>query len=166
VAGVLWRIARKPYALERQGIGARQDGGRWNRPGVAVIYAGCSVAIAALEKYVHMEGVVPDDLVLVRIDLPENCAEEIATVATLPVEWDLVPPGPASMDHGTAWVRANQSLVLKVPSALLPEESNAVLNPNHPHFAAAAMTMVRPFTYDHRMYVERIESARRGKRKK
>jgi RES domain-containing protein len=166
VAGVVWRIARKPYALDRQGAGARQDGGRWNRLGVGVIYASGTVATAALEKYVHMEGVVPADLVLVRIELPENCSEEIAAAAALPVGWDLVPPGPASMDFGTTWAQANRSLVLRVPSALLPEESNAVLNPNHPEFAAVTMTILRPFRYDDRMYTERVAPAKSGKTKK
>jgi RES domain-containing protein len=163
VAGVLWRIARKAYALDRQGVGARQDGGRWNQPGIGVIYAGCGVAIAALERYVHTEGVVPNDLVLVRIDLPRNCSEETVTVATLPAGWNLVPPGPASTHFGTAWARAVRSLVLRVPSALVPEESNAVLNPNHAEFAAVTMRMARPFSYDGRMYAERLAPARSRK---
>ena len=164
MSGVVWRIARKPYALDRRGIGAQQDGGRWNRPGIGVIYAGGSVAIAALEKYVHMESIVPPDLVLVRIDLPENCSEEITDAATLPDGWDLVPPGPVSMDFGTAWVQERRSLVLKVPSALVPEESNAVLNPDHPEFTAVAMTIKRPFAYDARMYAGRLAPAKPGKR--
>ena len=67
---ILWRIARRVHALDRLGIGARETGGRWNHPGVSVIYAGCTIAIAAFERFVHVSGLTPPDLVLVRIDLP------------------------------------------------------------------------------------------------
>jgi RES domain-containing protein len=166
VLDAVWRIARRPYALDRQGVGARETGGRWNRPRVGVIYAGGTVAIAALEKYVHTEGVVPADLVLVRIDFPENCSQEVATAADLPVGWNLVPPGSASMDFGSTWAQENRSLVLRVPSALVPEESNVVLNPRHLEFASVTMTILRPFAYDDRMYAERLAPAKSNKTKK
>src|SRR5206468_5467284 len=102
---VVWRIARRPYALDRLGIGARQDGGRWNHPGTGIIYAGCTVAIAALEKLVHLAGIVPPDLVLVRVDLPDGCSNEKPELADLPKDWNLVAAVPASMDFGTTWAR-------------------------------------------------------------
>jgi RES domain-containing protein len=159
VAGpVVWRIARRRYALDRLGAGARAAGGRWNRPDTPVVYAGGSVAIAALERFVHLAGIVPPDLVLVRITLPERHSSERPARAELPRGWDLVPPGPASMDFGTEWARAARSLVLRVPSALVPEEDNAVLNPRHPEFPGVALTVERPFRYDPRMF-----TARRGR---
>lgn len=151
-AAAVWRIARRPYALDRLGIGARQDGGRWNRPGTAAIYAGCTIAIAALEKFVHLAGVVPPDLVLVRVELPDGYSAEKPELADLPKDWNLVPAGPGSMDFGTHWAHENRSLVLYVPSALVLEEDNAVLNPNHPQFAAVKMILERDFHYDARMY--------------
>ena len=56
---VVWRIARRRHALDRLGTGARQDGGRWNRVGTGIIYTGCTIAITALERFVHLAGVVP-----------------------------------------------------------------------------------------------------------
>lgn len=152
---VVWRIARRPYALDRLGIGARQDGGRWNHPGTGVIYAGCTIAIAALEKFVHLAGVAPPDLVLVRIELPQDCSAEKPGLSDLPKEWDLVPAGSGSMDFGTKWAREHRSLVLYVPSALVGEESNAVLNPNHTEFAATKLAIEREFRFDLRMYLPR-----------
>jgi len=67
-----WRIAKKQYALDRTGIGARTYGGRWNTPGVAVIYAGMTPEISAMETLVHAGDILPVDLVLVRLDLPED----------------------------------------------------------------------------------------------
>jgi RES domain-containing protein len=158
-AGV-WRIARRPHALDRLGVGARQDGGRWNHPGTGVIYAGSTIAIAALERFVHLAGVVPADLVLVRVALPDGCATETPARSDLPRNWDLVPAGPGSMDFGTRWAREMRSLVLYVPSVVLPEEINAVLNPAHPEFAGVKLTIERPFNYDPRMHSPRRAPSR------
>jgi RES domain-containing protein len=155
VADAVWRIARRRYALDSLGIGAREDGGRWNRPGTGVIYAGGTIAIAALEKLVHLAGVIPKDLVLVRIELPKRYSALSPAIAELPKDWDLLPPGPASMDFGTVWARRNRSLVLFVPSVLVREERNAVLNPNHSEFAGVTMTIERAFRFDPRMFAGR-----------
>jgi RES domain-containing protein len=133
-------------------LGPRDHGGRWNRPGTAVIYAGGTVAIAALQRLVHLAGVRPTDLVLVRVELPEHCSAEEPARDDLPRDWNAVPIRPGSMEFGTAWAQARRSLVLYVPSALVPEERNAVLNLDHPEFAAVQMAIHRDFHYDPRLY--------------
>ena len=152
---VVWRIARRPYALDKLGTGARRDGGRWNHAGTAVIYTGCTIAITALEKFVHLAGIVPPDLVLVRCELPRDCSFERPEPSKLPAGWDLVSPGPASMDFGTRWARELRSLVLYVPSVLAHEECNAIVNPSHSEFSAVKMVIERDFRYDARMYLPR-----------
>jgi RES domain-containing protein len=153
--GVVWRIARRPHALDRAGVGARDNGGRWNRPGTAVIYTGRTVGIAALEKFVHLATVLPPDLVLVRIALPEHCSVEEPALTELPADWNAVPMRPGSMDFGTRWAQEGRSLALYVPSALVPEEGNAVLNPGHPEFSGVTMSIQRRFQYDPRMAIPR-----------
>ena len=157
---VVWRIARRPYALDRVGLGARQNGGRWNFPGTSVIYAGRSIGIAALERFVHLAGVVPPDLVLVRITLPDRHSFAEPALADLPSDWNAVPPAPNSMQFGTRWALESRSLVLSVPSVLVKEEGNAVLNPNHPQFALVTMTIERDFRYDPRMFAVRSGARR------
>jgi RES domain-containing protein len=151
-ADVVWRIARRPFALDRLGAGARQEGGRWNYPGTGVVYAGRSIATAALERFVHLAGIAPPDLVLVRIELPGEYSAEEPEFTDLPEDWDRLPPGPGSMAFGTTWATDLRSLVLYVPSVLIPEERNALLNPNHPEFAAVKMSIERDYHYDPRMY--------------
>src|SRR6266542_2691617 len=104
--------------------------------GTAVIYTGRTVGIAALEKFVHLAGVVPPDLVLVRVVLPDGTSSETPAAADLPPGWYAPRPGPGSMQYGTQWVQENRSLALYVPSAIVPEETNGVLNPSHPEFRA------------------------------
>ena len=157
---ILWRVARRAYALDRLGVGARDTGGRWNTAGTAVIYTGRTVGIAALEKFVHLAGVVPPDLVLVRVVLPEGASSDTPTVADLPPGWDAPRPGPASMQFGTRWAREHRSLILYVPSAIVPEETNGLLNPGHEEFGAVRMKIEREFHYDSRMLAPRRVSRR------
>jgi RES domain-containing protein len=120
-----------------------------------VLYAGRTISIAALETFVHISGVVPPDLVLVRVELPGNHSSETPALADLPADWNAVPPGPGSMRFGTQWATENRSLALYVPSAILPEEINGVVNPNHPEFDAVKMYVERPFHFDPRMFARR-----------
>jgi RES domain-containing protein len=157
---ILWRIARRAYALDKLGVGAREAGGRWNRVGTSVIYAGCTVGIAALEKFVHLAGVVPPDLVLVRVVLPEGASSETRRAADLPPGWDALYPSHASMEFGTQWAQEKRTLVLYVPSAIVPEETNGVVNPAHAGFAAVRMEIEREFHYDSRMFAKRRARSR------
>ena len=161
MADLLWRIARRPYALDRTGVGARDSGGRWNSVGTAVIYAGRTITIAALERLVHIAGVVPPDLVLVRVALPATYSSERPALSSLPSGWNAVRPGPGTMEFGTRWAQQKRSLVLYVPSAIIPEESNGVLNPGHPEFSGVRMTIERDFHYDPRILVARRARRRR-----
>ena len=110
----------------------------------------------------HVAGIAPRDLVLVRIELPRKCSVERPAVADLPKGWNLVPAERGSMDFGTRWARDNRSLVLYVPSALVHEEENAVLNPAHPEFPPVTMVIERDFQYDARMYQPRAPLGRRS----
>jgi RES domain-containing protein len=118
-----------------------------------------------LEKFLHVAGIVPNDLVLVRVELPDEHSGEEPELTDLPGDWNLAPPGPGSMAFGSAWARANRSLILYVPSVLVPEERNAILNPNHPEFAEVRMRIEREFQYDPRMYLPRREPRETGSRR-
>ena len=151
----LWRIARRPYALDRIGAGARDSGGRWNAVGTPVIYTGGTISIAALEKFVHLSGVVPPDLVLVRVAVPDGASAETPRRSDLPADWNAVRHGPLSVQFGTRWAREKRSLALYVPSAIIPEESIGILNPSHPEFAGVRISVERDFRYDLRMFLRR-----------
>ena len=90
-----WRIARSRFALDRSGAGGLVDAGRWHPLGVPVIYAGLSVEICALEKLVHTGRILPPDLQLVRLDLPDDPGlYEHLDPARVP-NWADTPPGAA-----------------------------------------------------------------------
>jgi len=148
----VWRIAKRGYALDRNGTGARLTGGRWNSSGIAAIYAGMTPEIAAMEKLVHTSDILPQDLVLSVLDLPDDdqlyCR---LTVSDLPAGWDALPSSTAAISIGDDFLLASTYLGLIVPSAIMPEASNVVLNPHHPAFDGVTIRIVRPFEFDSRL---------------
>ena len=147
-----WRIAKKKYALDRTGIGARTYGGRGNTPGVAVIYAGMTPEISAMETLGHAGDILPVDLVLVRIDLPDD--ERLycrCLVADLPSGWDNLPGSTVAVEYGNAFINAGTHLGRIVPAVVMPEASNIIINPNHATFLNVGMTVIRPFEFDSRL---------------
>ena len=154
----LWRIAPDTpdyVAHDLTGKGAETTGGRWNRKGLAVVYAAGTASLAALETIVHFAAAgLPLNRFLVRIDLPDDLweARRIATAASLDVGWNAVPPGKVSLDFGDAWLKdAAGPLVLEVPSVVVPEESNLLLNPRHPDMKRVKATKLRLWQYDGRL---------------
>jgi RES domain-containing protein len=119
---------------------------------VAVIYAGMTPGITAMEMLVHTGYILPADLVLVRFNLPEdqtlygNYAPE-----DLPPGWDALPGSTSAIEIGNTFVSAGVYLGIVVPSAVMPEAKNIVLNPNHAAFAKVEMEIIRPFEFDSRL---------------
>lgn len=147
-----WRIARRAYALDKLGTGARLAGGRWNSEGIPAIYAALTPELAAMEKLVHTGRLLPADLVLVRINLPDDQTlyDELDPGA-LPPKWDAMPSSPAAAELGDAFLRGADKLGLLVPSAVVPESRNIIVNPGHPAIAHVEMTIERDFVFDPRL---------------
>ncbi len=136
------------------GTGARLSGGRWNEVGTAMVYAASSRALACLETIVHLNaGGLPLNRYLVEIEVPDDVwdAAEIADSATLGIGWDAEPAGRVSASFGTNWVAANRTALLLVPSVIVPEEQNALVNPSHPDARRIGVRKVRRWLYDPRL---------------
>ncbi len=154
---LLWRIGtdtRAWQADDLSGRGARATGGRWNEKGAAVVYASETRALACIETLVHLNaGGLPLNRYLVQITVPDAMwsAAETRDTASLPVGWDAEPPGLVSLDIGTSWLKSNRSALLVVPSVIVPEEFNVLINPDHPDSREVAATKVRRWLYDPRL---------------
>ncbi len=154
----LWRIASDTpdyVAHDLSGKGAEITGGRWNRKGLPVVYCAATAALAALETIVHFAAAgLPLNRFLVRIDLPDDVWKfrRSATAASLDVGWNAVPAGKVSLDFGESWLKDPAGpLVLEVPSVIVPEESNVLLNARHPHMSRVKATKLRLWQYDGRL---------------
>ena len=147
----LYRIARTAYIEDTTGAGARLYGGRWNEKGVPVIYVASSPSLAALEFLVHLPIVLaPRDLSICRFVLPDSVSVNRVKKAALPAGWKSSPPSSETQEIGTRWAARGKSLLLFVPSVLVPEESNILINPLHPEFRKIKK-MIMPFTFDPRL---------------
>lgn len=153
---VVWRIGTDTPAYEADdltGAGAKATGGRWNEAGTPMIYASESRALACLETMVHLNGGgLPLNRYLVRIELPDRAWAVAAMLdPSRLVGWDAEPAGRASIRYGTDWIRSARPLLLTVPSVIVPEERNVLINPLHPDIAAVSATKIRRWNYDPRL---------------
>ena len=147
-----WRIVksiRAPTAFD--GDGARQHGGRWNSPGTMMVYTGQSESLAVLELLVHLQS---SELLISYSTVPATFADDLVEIidpAHLPVNW-MSSPAPAALQQmGDQWVIEQKSVILRVPSAIVPNESNFLLNPGHPDFEHVAIGSPTPFRFDPRL---------------
>jgi len=143
----VWRIARQPYCKDRAGTGSRLYGGRWTPPGTAAIYASGSIALAALEVLVQARK-PPPDLVLVAIDIPDNAKLTEPERKDLPEDWASPLPSETSQAWAKRWCEAAGTLALAVPSIIVPEERNYLINVAHPRMKDVHLKPLRRFVFD------------------
>ncbi|MBA3544074.1 MAG: RES domain-containing protein [Chthoniobacterales bacterium] len=145
-----WRID-KPGREAFSGEGAKRFGGRWNSPGVAVVYLSEHQSLGALEIFVHLQPLLPHEKYLAYFVEWEEAQMETLAPKKLPPDWRTSPPGPATMQFGDQWVREERSLILAVPSVILPSERNFLLNPAHPKFRQLRRHKPVEFAFDDRL---------------
>ena len=147
-----WRIVKRKLANDAfSGRGARVYGGRWNSPGVAMVYTAASQSLAALEILVHVEA--PELLgyyVVIEISI-EPSLLQVRDISELPPDWRLEPPPDMLRKIGDTWIASRSSPVLQVPSAIIPVESNFLLNPLHEKFSSLVIGKPQPFHFDRRL---------------
>jgi RES domain-containing protein len=155
VSHVVWRIATDTPTYEADdlsGAGAQATGGRWNVAGVPLVYTSQSRALACLETVVHLNaGGLPLNRYLVEVTIPDKVWANVRSesASTLPVGWDAEPA--ASIEFGTEWTRAGGSALLFVPSVIVPEEFNVLINPLHAETANITAIKIRKWLYDPRL---------------
>jgi RES domain-containing protein len=150
VALTLWRLTKAQYAHTAfDGEGARLYGGRWNSPGRAVVYLAGSLALAALEILVHVKSQRElEGYVKLRVEAPKDVVSE---PSALPSNWRQGRAPDETRAIGDAWLQAGETLLLRVPSVIIPEESNYLLNPSHPDFDRLTVGEAEPFSFDPRL---------------
>ncbi|UHL63259.1 RES family NAD+ phosphorylase [Paralcaligenes sp. KSB-10] len=152
----VWRIATDApdfTADDKSGMGAKITGGHWSREGTPMVYCASSIALACLETIVHLnfDG-LPLNRFLVEVSIPEKLWSAAQTLKPENhVGWDTIPAGKVGLDTGDDWVVSNTSLLLIVPSVIVPEEHNALLNPRHPDIAKITFKKIRQWHYDARL---------------
>lgn len=147
-----WRIVKEKHARSAfSGEGARIFEGRWNSAGVRVVYCSQSLALAALEILVHTQPVmIRDKFHAFRVTWDESLMMTME-LKRLPKGWNAQPPGLISRKIGDEWVKSERSVVLALPSVIVPLERTYLLNPKHPDFGKIKIRDETGFTLDSRL---------------
>lgn len=150
----LFRLVKaKHTATAFDGEGARRFGGRWNERGTAVVYFGGTLSLAALETFVHLSAADARlAFVAIEVVVPDGIRIAELPPGRLPANWRAEPPPTETKAIGSAWVRARETLLLRIPSVIVPRESNYLLNRAHPDFSSLKIRPPEPFGFDERMW--------------
>ena len=148
----LWRVVKRAHAATAfDGKAAERFGGRWNSPGRRAVYASATKSLALLEVLVHLDVGRPlPRFVAFTITIEPRLVETLAP-DRLPRSWRTVEGMRLTQRLGDEWLAAGRMLALAVPSTIVPEESNYVLNPAHPAFAKLDVGAPAPFVLDPRL---------------
>jgi len=147
-----WRIVKRKNARTAfTGEGARLFGGRFNSPGTAIVYTAQSQALAALEMLVHLDSFeLLGAYVVFEIGIDESLIAPVER-SDLPENWTDDPPPAEVQAIGDAWVARGSSAVLRVPSVVIPDENNFLLNPRHEDFPKLQIRNPVSFQFDQRL---------------
>ena len=149
----LYRITQEKYSNDLCGNGARIFGGRWNSEGLFAVYTSSSRALALLETLAHMPAKYLSEkkYILVTLSLPDNIGREELDWTKLSPGWDTADTPSLTKRPGDKFLRSKSSLLLIVPSVLIPEENNYLLNPLHPDLKKLKLIHKRRIYFDVRV---------------
>ena len=149
---IAWRIT-EPSRVALDGEESKAKGGRWHCAGRPLVYAASSCALATLEFLAHLEDDSPHDLVAMRIEIPDELRVDEVEAHALPADWR-TPEHPDCRACGQRWLERpveRRAAVLRVPSAVVPLESNLLIDPAHPDARAIRVAEVHDYKLDARV---------------
>lgn len=150
----VFRIEREKYLKSTlSGIGASMTTGyRWNSLNTKLVYTAESRALATLEVAVHLDlnEDLPNDRFYVEIEIPDSLPILEVKIADLPDDWNAKPPTTTTQVIGDDFVLQNEAAILKVPSSIVPQEFNYLINPNHKDAKKIKLISTTPMIFDTR----------------
>lgn len=148
-----FRLSREKYALPLSGLGASLNGARWNSIGVELIYAASNRSLAMAEVAVHFTyATLPDDFVMITIDIPDSLTIQTIEIDQLPENWNKFPHPLSTQEIGNQFFRQNKFCILRVPSVVTQGDYNILINPYRTDFNKIKVVTVEPFPFDRRIF--------------
>ena len=148
----VYRIARKRHLDDLTGAGAKTFGGRWNHRGTALLYTSETRSLAMVEFLVHVSWMqAPRDLGMATLEIANVIQPESLSPADLPEDWRDYPAPRKLADLGTGWVNSKRSLLLRVPSAVVEQENNILINTGHSDLIRVTVIEVKDLEFDRRL---------------
>lgn len=128
-------------------------GGRWHRKNIPVIYSAENRALAAVEFLVHVPlSIVPKNLSIVCLEIPDGTVPEQVSMTQLPNSWRDYPAPPELADLGSEWALSRRTLLLRVPSVIVVDEFNILINPKHSDVNRVTISHVESYIFDRRLF--------------
>lgn len=151
---IAYRIAKRAWIEDLSGYGAAQFGGRWNSRRNPMLYTSANIALAVLEVFVNTPpGFLPDDYALLILSIPEELPVHDLDIDILPKDWRATPVHVATRAIGDTFLQEEKFAALRVPSAIVPQEKNILLNPEHKQFRKVSVVDIQPFAFDARLFM-------------
>jgi len=149
----IYRLSIEQYKDDISGTGAKLYGGRWNTAGIPVLYTTENISLAVLEIIVRTDiNLIPLHYYLLKLELPDTAGITVINKTKLKKEWKT--DVSYTQWIGNEFLKSNKSLVLKIPSAIVDEEHNFIINTEHSEFKKLKITSSKKFSFDRRLYVK------------
>jgi RES domain-containing protein len=150
---IVFRLSKSKFASDLSGKGAEKSGGRWNSKGTAMVYTSASRALCTTEIAVHTPlGNLPLDYKMVSIEIPDEIVIQEFAQKDLPNNWKSIPHSHSTQLLGDKFIADSQYMVLKVLSAVVQDEFNFLINPNHAESYKIIIKAIEPFNFDERLF--------------
>ena len=151
---VAWRLTRPEFAAELHGVGNTITGARWNSPGRGVVYASFNLSLCVLESFAHLPPLLRinlPEMVAVRIELPDEASKLDIDLADLPSDLIGEEAERRCRQLGDGWLLAKEHLTCTLPSVIVPQERNLMINPAHPLMSKVKIISKERFRFDARL---------------
>lgn len=149
----VYRISKCMYIDDLKGTGAAAFAGRWHSKGTYILYTASSPSLAMLESVVHMAGIPLVDYCMICLEIPDEKIVKL-DIKDLPDNWYVNPAPGALCAIGDNFIKKNEHIGIEVPSAIMPEETNILLNPNYIHFSKVKIMYRRTIPIDRRFFTK------------
>jgi len=151
---IVFRLSKAKFADDLSGKGAEKSGGRWNSRGTAIVYSSASRALCTTEIAVHTPlGNLPLDYKLISIEIPDDIRIRELAAEDLPDDWKSIPHAHGTQEIGDRFVLEGNFAVLKVPSVVVQDEFNYLINPTYPDSHKIKIKTIESFNFDERLFV-------------
>ncbi len=149
---IVYRLATEQYVEDLTGTGAKLFGGRWNSTGIAALYATENISLALVEILVRADKtLLPPDYMLLKLEIPDHLS--VATIHKNKLKKNWKEDLEYTQFIGSSFVTTGAELALKVPSAIVEEENNFVINTNHADFKKVKIKSISKFQLDKRFFL-------------
>ena len=150
---IVFRLSKSKFAADLSGKGAEKSGGRWNSKGFAMVYTSESRALCTTEIAVHTPlGNLPPDYKLISLEIPVDVIIRELETKHLPVDWKSLPHPHSTQAIGDNFISGNIYAVLKVPSVVVQDEYNYLINPAHIDSGRIKIKAIESFSFDERLF--------------